>query len=173
MTHPPEFPSGPLEEAPWSESTRDQLIAELEIAPQQIRDAISELSDSQLNILYKNWSIRQIVHHLADSHIHVYIRFKWTLTEERPTIKAYEEADWVSLDDSKTGDIEPSLCLLDGLHMKWVQVLRTLTEDQFDRTFQHPQSGDTVSLWSALNYYPWHTRHHTGQILWLREQRGW
>ncbi len=175
MTTPaPDNPAGPLEAVEQcDESIQADLIAALREAPRQLREAVGELSQSQLDTRYKNWTIRQIVHHLADSHVHSYIRFKWAMTEDNPTIKAYEEGDWVLLDDCVSGAIEPSLALLDGLHSKWAQVLQSMTPQQYERTFVHPQTGETVSLWLALNYYPWHGRHHTGQILWLREQHGW
>jgi uncharacterized damage-inducible protein DinB len=130
-----------------------------------LRKAVNGLSDHQLETKYRNWTIRQIVHHIADSHVNSYIRFKWALTEPTPTIKAYQEADWVELADSRRGDIAPSVQLLEGLHVKWVQLLKLMTDEQFQRSFVHPQTGETVSLWSALNYYPWHCRHHTAQIL--------
>lgn len=171
---PPDDPAGafaPVEE--FGESIKRELIDAIQQAPTRLRTAVAGLMDAQLETRYKNWTIRQIVHHLADSHVHSYIRFKWALTEDNPLIKAYEEGDWVALTDSRQGDIEPSLLLLDGLHAKWTQALTAMTQEQFARTFRHPQSGETVSLWTALNYYPWHARHHTGQILWLRNEHGW
>jgi hypothetical protein len=171
---PPQHPVGPFAPAKsYDEETRRKLVDTIQQAPRELRNAVADLSDSQLETRYKNWSVRQIVHHLADSHVHSYIRFKWALTEEHPTIKAYEEGDWVMLEDSKQGDIQPSLALLDGLHRKWVQVLSTMTQEQFSRTFHHPQTGQNVALWTALTYYEWHCRHHTGQILWLRKRHNW
>ena len=170
----PDNPAGefrPIEK--YDEDSRNELAGVLREAPERLRDAVNGLSDSQLETKYRNWTIRQITHHLADSHVHSYIRFKWTLTEDQPTIKAYEEADWVQVEDCKSGAVEPALMLLDGLHAKWVQAIDSMTQEQFARSFVHPQSGETVSLWTALNYYPWHCRHHTGQILWLREKNGW
>jgi hypothetical protein len=105
--------------------------------------------------------------------VNSYVRFKWTLTEEVPTIKAYDDGRWAALEDSRTGDVQAPLALLEGLHARWVQLLRVLTEEQFARAFLHPETGQTVSLNAALCYYAWHCRHHTAQILWLREQRGW
>ena len=102
-----------------------------------------------------------------------YIRFKWTLTEERPTIKAYDEGRWAALDDSRQGDIRAPLGLLDGLHARWVQLMRSLSEAQFARSFVHPETTEVVTLDAALSYYAWHGRHHMGQIRWLREQNGW
>ena len=168
---PPDNPVGPFEpQAEYSDETRDQLIDVLRQAPANLRAAVAGLTDEQLDTKYRNWTIRQIVHHLADSHVQSYIRFKWTQTEDHPTIKADEEADWVALPDAAAGDIAPALALYEAMHQRWLQSLLTMTEPDFARTFHHPQSDETVTLWQALNYYPWHSRHHTGQILWLREQ---
>ncbi len=171
---PPKYPVGEFESlATFSADDRDRLVESIALAPAKLSQAVADLSDSQLDTRYRNWTVRQIVHHIADSHVHSYIRFKWALTENNPTIKAYEEADWVLLDDSARGDVRPALALLEGLHAKWVQLLKLMSEDQFARTFVHPQTGETVDLWTTLNYYPWHAEHHTGQIIWLREQRQW
>ena len=105
--------------------------------------------------------------------MNAYVRFKWALTEEQPTIKAYDEGRWAQLEDSRTGDVRAPLALLEGLHARWVQLLRSLTEAQFGRSFFHPETGQTVRLSAALCYYAWHCRHHTAQVRWLREQRGW
>ena len=148
---------------------RIEKLDALRTAPARLKQAVQGLSDTQLETRYKNWTIRQIVHHVADSHVHSYIRFKWSLTENNPTIKAYEEADWVALDDCTQGDIAPPLALLAGLHLKWVQTIDCMSESQMRRTFVHPQTGERVPLWSALQYYAWHGQHHTAQIQWLRE----
>jgi len=170
----PQNPAGPFKAEPvLGHERRSQLIAEIEGAPADLRTAVSRLSEEQLDTRYRNWSIRQIVHHLADSHVNSYIRFKWTLTEERPTIKAYDEGRWAALDDSRQGDIRAPLGLLDGLHARWVQLMRSLSEAQFARSFVHPETTEVVTLDAALSYYAWHGRHHTGQIRWLREQNGW
>ena len=170
---PPDHPAGAFEPvAVYDEQTKAKLIESIDQAPAQLRAAVAGLSPSQLNTRYKNWTIRQIAHHIADSHLHSIIRFKWALTEDNPTIKAYEEGDWVELVDAKHGDLEPSLQLLEGLHAKWVQVLESMPPGQFERTFHHPQSGQDVSLWLALNSYAWHGRHHIGQIWWLRQRDG-
>lgn len=169
MQIPPDNPAGPFEfEEAYSDQVRAELTDSIAEAPSQLRSATDGLSDSQLDTRYKNWTIRQITHHLADSHLHSIIRFKWTLTEDQPTIKAYEEADWVQLKDCKAGAIEPALLMYEGLHAKWVQLLESMTEQQFARSFNHPQTGDSVSLWYALNYYAWHGRHHAEQINWRR-----
>ena len=171
---PPANPAGEFKLAPdYSDGVRTTLTSTIADAPTRLRSATNGLSTSQLDTPYKNWTIRQITYHLADSHLHSIIRFKWTLTEDHPTIKAYEEADWVELDDCKQGDIEPALAMYEGLHMKWVQLLQSMSADQFSRTFLHPQSGESVSLWFAINYYAWHGRHHVAQIDWLRTRNGW
>jgi uncharacterized damage-inducible protein DinB len=174
VKNPPATPGGPFELVEqYSADHLEKLIKEIGHAPTNLRAAVSSLDDAQLDSPYRNWTLRQITHHIADSHLHSVIRFKWALTEDQPTIKAYEEADWVELADCKHGDVEPALALLDGLHAKWVQILRSMKPEQFERTFFHPQSRETVRLWSAVNYYAWHGRHHTAQILWVREQKGW
>jgi DinB superfamily len=171
---PPDNPAGPIEPiAKYDEQVRTRLTEIIRDAPANLRQAVTRLADAQLDTLYKNWTIRQIVHHIADSHLHSIVRFKWTLTEDHPTIKAYAEGDWVQLADAKAGELEPALLLLAGLHAKWVQVLQSMTAPQFGRTFHHPQSGQSVSLWLALNNYAWHGRHHTAQILWLRKHHDW
>ena len=173
-TTPPDNPAGPfIPVEQYCETTKLQLIESIRVAPARIKQAVSGLDQIQLATRYKNWTIRQITHHIADSHLHSIIRFKWALTEDHPTIKAYEEADWVQLADACTGNLAPSLLLLEGLHAKWVQVLESMTQDQFARSFLHPQSGASVSLWTALNSYAWHGQHHTAQILWLRQTHAW
>src|SRR5215469_6229183 len=128
----PQYPAGPLEpEDEYGPRRRAELIAVLEGAPAALRRAVAGLSEGQLDTRYRNWTVRQIVHHLADSHVNSYVRFKWALTEERPTIKAYDEGRWAALEDSRTGDIRAPLALLEGLHRRWVQLLRSMTEQQF------------------------------------------
>ena len=170
----PQYPAGPLEpEDDYGPQRRGELIAVLEGAPAALRCAAAGLSEDQLDTRYRNWTVRQIVHHVADSHVNSYIRFKWALTEERPTIKAYDEGRWAALADSRAGDVRPPLALLEGLHARWVQLLRSMSAEQFARSFVHPETGKSILLSEALAYYAWHGRHHTGQIAWLRQQNGW
>ena len=167
-------PAGPfVAETDCGRQRREELIAIIENAPMALRQAVAGLADAQLDTRYRSWTIRQIVHHIADSHVNSYVRFKWALTEELPTIKAYDEAKWVALEDSRCGDIEPALALMSGLHQRWTQLLAAMTDEQFRRAFKHPESGKNINLQEALCYYAWHCRHHTGQILWLRQQLGW
>jgi hypothetical protein len=170
----PRNPAGAfVPEENYGSQRRDEFIAVIETAPAALRKEVAGLSEDQLDTRYRNWTIRQIVHHLADSHVNSYIRFKLALTEELPTIKPYDEGRWAALEDARTGDVQAPLALLEGLHAGWVQLLRTLTDEQFSRAFLHPETGQTVSLSAALCSYAWHCRHHTAQITWLRGQRGW
>ena len=170
----PQNPAGAyVPEEDYGPRRRDDLIAELADAPAALRRVVADLSEGRLDTRYRNWTVRQIVHHLADSHVNSYVRFKWALTEERPTIKAYHEDRWAALADARAGDLDAPLALFEALHARWVQLLRVLSEEQFARSFLHPETGAMVSLRAALAYYAWHCRHHTGQIAWLRARQGW
>lgn len=153
---------------------RAQWLAELEALPAQLRQAVEGLSDEQLDTPYRpgGWTIRQVVHHLPDSHLNSYIRFRFALTEETPLIKPYDEATWAELTDAKSAPVNLSLTLLESLHARWVILLRSLNDAQFARTFRRPDSGD-VRLDTALGLYAWHGRHHVGHILNLRKRKGW
>ena len=141
-------------------------IDEIEHLPQQIRDVVVGLHDKQLDTPYRpgGWTIRQVIHHLPDSHMNSYIRFRWTLTEEKPTIKAYHEDRWAELQDAKYANIEISLILLEALHIRWVLLLRSLTLEQMHRTFIHPDTGKERSLDELVGVYAWHGKHHLAHI---------
>jgi len=168
----PQFPVGPfVPEDNYGPQRREEVIAEVVHAPAALRTSVRGLAPTQLEARYRNWTIRQIVHHIADSHLNAFIRFKLALTEDRPTIKPYDEGRWVTLDDSRVADIEPTLALLEALHTRWVGVLRAMTPEQFARTYFHPEAREEVTLAEALSNYAWHGRHHTAQILWVRRHR--
>ena len=169
---PPQNPAGVFvpEDHPDSRR-RSELIALIEAAPVALSDAVAGLRDDQLGQKYRNWTIRQIVHHLADSHINAYARFRWALTEDGSTIKPYNESRWAELEDARVGEIRASLAILEGLHARWGGLLRSMTEEQFARSFFHPEMGQSVALDHALNLYAWHGKHHTAQIVWVREHR--
>lgn len=170
MTQPPDNPAGEFEPVDAFDAVlKAELIEVIRAAPTRLREAVLGLSEDTLDTRYRNWTIRQIVHHIADSHIHSYVRFKWTVAEDHPTIKPYAEGDWAVLTDSVTGPVEPSLSLVEGLHGRWTGLLDAMSDDDFGRTFFHPESNEDVSLWHALQYYAWHGRHHTAQIEWLLE----
>src|SRR5499427_6782367 len=143
-------------------------------APTQLRAAIKGLSDSQLDTPYRpeGWTVRQVVHHVPDSHLNAYVRFKLALTEEDPTIKPYAEGRWAELADTKATPVEVSLTLTDSLHDRWVRLLRSLDADDWKRTFRHPELGP-MTLEKTLALYAWHGRHHVAHITELRKQKSW
>ena len=171
---PPAFPAG--EFAPPGEYNGVQkagYVQQLREAPQVIAAVVEGLDDEKLNEVYRNWSIRQIVHHLADSHLNAYIRFKWALTEDVPLIKSYNETKWSEVADARHAAIDASLVLLRGLHDRWADLIMRLDDTQMSRTYFHPEIGDQVSLFEALPSYVWHTNHHVAQIRWLQQKNGW
>ena len=147
------------------------LIAE---TPAKLRAAVGGFSDDHLDMLYRpgGWTVRQVVHHFADSHLNSYTRFRLALTEDEPTIKPYREDRWAELPDARTGPVEVSLRLLECLHARWVALLRSLTEAEWKSTFRHPELG-LISLERNAALYAWHGRHHVAHILSLRERMGW
>ena len=176
MTTDPRFPIGKFEmpTAPLTVAQRAQCIADIAAAPAALRRAVQGLSDSQLDTPYRDggWTVRQLVHHVPDSHLNAYVRFKLALTEDEPAIKTYEEAKWAELADARTGPTEMSLALLDALHERWVAMLRTLAPDDLSRAFRHPQWG-AISLARTLALYAWHGRHHVAHVTALRSRMGW
>lgn len=153
---------------------RAAWIEAIAATPDALRAAVADLAPTQLDTPYRagGWTVRQVVHHLPDSHMNAYIRFRWTLTEDKPIIKTYREALWAELPDGKSGDIEISLNLLDALHRRWVVLLRTLTEEDCRRTCMHPEDGP-MSLDDLMAIYAWHGQHHIAHIQSLRDRRGW
>ena len=154
---------------------RPALIAAIESAPAGLRAAVSDLGPEQLDTPYRDggWTVRQVVHHVPDSHLNAYVRFKWGLTEDEPLIRTYEEKEWATLADTREAPVEVSLHLLDALHERWVVLLRALTDSQWARTIRHPELDATIPLSSLLAMYAWHGRHHIAHITSLRERMGW
>jgi len=138
---------------------------DIKVLPGMLRQAVISLNEKQLDTQYRTggWTLRQVVHHLADSHMNALIRFKLALTEDNPTIKPYEEADWALLSDYHL-PVESSLRILEGIHIRWVALLESFTENEWNRTFIHPASGETVSLKKNLGIYSWHGKHHLAHI---------
>ena len=168
----PQYPAGPYEaDSTYGDARRDEHVTEIAAAPVRLRRAVAGLTGAQLETKYRNWTIRQITHHLADSHLNAYVRFKLALTEDRPTIKPYQEGAWAELADARAAEIEATLPLLEGLHARWVSLLRAMTPEQYARTYFHPEGSTIVPLFEALGHYAWHGRHHTAQILWVRRER--
>jgi hypothetical protein len=152
---------------------RATRIADIAATPANLRAAVAQLNDKQLDTPYRpeGWTVRQVAHHVPDSHMNAYVRVKLALTENEPTIKPYEEADWAKLQDSKL-PVEPSLALLENLHTRWVVLLNSLDDSQWTRKFLHPAMGP-VTLDQTLEIYSWHGRHHVAHITALRARNGW
>ncbi len=150
-----------------------QFLDDIEQTPARLREAVRGLSDAQLDTPYRNggWTIRQVVHHVPDSHMNAYIRFKLALTEDDPTIKPYMEDRWAELPDSRQ-PIENSLAMLDSLHRRWMVVLRNMNDADWKRTFRHPALGP-MTLDKTLALYAWHGHHHVAHVTSLREKMGW
>lgn len=153
---------------------RARHIRDIEDLPAKLREAVAGLDPRHLDIPYREggWTIRQIVHHVPESHMNSYIRFKLALTEENPTVKPYDEALWAKLPDASTAPIELSLNLADALHQRWVIVLRSMTDGEFERTYYHPENG-THKLDAIVGLYAWHGRHHAAQIVATRKYYSW
>jgi hypothetical protein len=153
---------------------RTQAIDAIAAVPAALRAAVHRLTQPQLDTPYRpeGWTVRQVVHHLPDSHMNAYIRFKLALTESTPPIKPYDEAAWARLDDSRTTPIETSLVLLESLHDRWVRVLRAMSPSDFARPLEHPERGE-MTLDEMLTLYEWHGRHHIAHIVSLSERSGW
>jgi uncharacterized damage-inducible protein DinB len=149
-------------------------IQTLRLLPERLRAALSGLSDSQLDTPYRDggWTLRQVVHHVADSHAVCLMRFKLALTEDWPTINPYDEAAWANLADSRLLPVDVSVSLIDALHGRWVALLESLTEQDFHKGFVHPERG-RLDLATTLAIYDWHSRHHTAHITSLRARQGW
>ncbi|AII50456.1 YfiT family bacillithiol transferase [Hymenobacter sp. APR13] len=164
-----------LPEAPLDHGRRTAYIAHLATLPDQVRAAVAGLTPAQLDTPYRpgGWTVRQLVHHLPDSHLNAYTRCRLALTEDNPTIKPYDEAAWAELPDVEATPPAVSLALLEALHIRWVRLLRNLTEAQWQRTFHHPDSGCNFTLDQALALYSWHSRHHLAHITELRRREQW
>ncbi|MGB0931345.1 MAG: YfiT family bacillithiol transferase [Chitinophagales bacterium] len=155
-------------------SSIEQYIQEIESLPEQISEAVTGLSDLQLDTPYREggWSVRQVVHHLTDSHLNSYIRFKWALTEDMPIIKAYNEQTWAMLPDYKA-PVDISVHLLKSLHQRWVILLKSMTPEQLKLKFVHPETNAKIPLDINTALYAWHGKHHLAHIEGLKERKGW
>lgn len=158
-----------------TDEVKEDWISVLEHFPTRLELLVKDLTDKQLDTPYREggWSIRQVVHHCSDSHHHSYIRFKWALTENNPTIKAYNEAKWAELFDTKTSPIDISILHLKAVHAKLVNLLKGLSDTDLERTFFHPESQKTVVLRENIGIYAWHCNHHYEHINQLLIRKGW
>ena len=174
--HDPRYPIGPFERPDiLSADERRARIEEIAAAPARLRAAVRGLDDAQLDTPYREggWTLRQVAHHVPESHMNGYIRFKLALTEDAPLVKPYDEAAWAKTPDVGLTPVETSLVLLESLHERWAILLRTLHDEQFRRTVSHPEHTGMLTVDSLLALYAWHGRHHVAHITSLREQRGW
>jgi hypothetical protein len=175
MTDDLRYPIGPEPPMPpVTPGVRDANISIIAALPQEVRAAVEGLTQERLDTPYRpqGWTVRQVVHHLADSHLNGYVRLKLALTEQAPTIKPYDEALWARLEDSRM-PLEPSLAILDGLHERWAAIYRTMREEDFARTFDHPERAERLTLDRHLHIYAWHSRHHLAHITNLRRREQW
>jgi len=175
MTDDIRYPVGPCAWPPEvTAEEKRRHIRDISEMPAKLREAVASLAPHHLDIPYRDggWSIRQIVHHIPESHMHSYTRFKLALTEDQPTIKPYDEKLWAEMPDSRSAPVEMSLALTEALHQRWTIVLQNLQDADFERTLFHPELG-TLKLKSLLAGYGWHSRHHVAQILAARRRMGW
>jgi uncharacterized damage-inducible protein DinB len=170
------YPVGKFDfDAPIADSDIPKLIAAIAEAPGALRGAVAGLSPDQLATPYRpgGWTVKQVAHHVPDSHMNAYTRFKLALTEDEPTIKPYNEAAWAELPDSRKVPIDVSLDLLDALHLRWVALLRSMDPADFGRGLRHPEHGRVLTLKQMLGLYAWHGRHHVAHITSLKKREGW
>jgi uncharacterized damage-inducible protein DinB len=169
------FPIGKFTyDGPLTDEQKRTSLDQISETPAKLRAAIKGLTEAQIDTPYRpgGWTVRQVIHHMPDSHLNAYVRFKLALTEDEPTIKPYAEARWAELSDTKSTPVEVSLTLLESLHDRWVRLLRSLTPEDWKRTFRHPEMGP-MTLEKTLALYAWHGPHHVAHVTALRERNGW
>ena len=171
------YPIGPFKAHAKDRTTAEEkaaLMDEIEAAPARLRAAVAGLDDTQLDTPYRKdgWTVRQVVHHVVDSHVNAYVRFRWALTEDAPLIKPYEEKEWARLPDAMSSPVAVSLDLLDSLHTRWLILLRAMTPEDFARRWASPDLGE-LRVDVMLQLYGWHGKHHVAHSTALREREGW
>lgn len=169
------YPIGKYEPQPFSQQQKVEWFADIQYLPNELEASILNLDEFQLDTPYRDggWTLRQVVHHVADSHINALIRFKLCLTEDNPTIKPYLENEWAKLDDVKTIPINISITILFGIHQRWLATIKNVKDEDWSRTVVHPEHNKQMTLWYLLGMYAWHGKHHTAHIKMLREERNW
>ena len=160
------YPIGEYEPQPFSEMQKEKWLLDLQFLPQDVEHALLNLDEAHLNEPYRTggWSIQQLVHHIADSHLNAYLRFKLGLTEDNPTIKPYLQDEWVKLNDIHSVPINVSTTILHGIHLRLHATIKSLSEEQWQRTIVHPDKEKPITLWHLLGMYVWHGKHHVAQI---------
>lgn len=169
------YPVGEYTPKPFSKEQKEEWLADIKFLPQALENAIHNLDEQQLQTPYREggWAVHQLVHHVADSHINAYVRFKLGYTEDNPTIRPYEEKLWAQTSDVKNLPVNISITLLYALHERWYEFLNHFTDDDWQRTVYHPEHQKQFTLWHLLGMYAWHCRHHTAHITALRERNNW
>jgi uncharacterized damage-inducible protein DinB len=169
------YPIGKYEPQPYSEEQKNRWLSDLKFLPDDLERAVQNLDEHQLNTPYREggWTVKQVVHHVADSHMNALIRFKLGLTEDNPTIKPYDEAAWAKLNDVDTVPINISLTILHGMHLRLVETIKHLSDEQWQRTLVHPEYQKQMTLWYLLGNYAWHGKHHVAHIISLKERNNW
>jgi hypothetical protein len=169
------YPIGKYVPQPFSPKQLQDWLIDITFLPQHLENAILNLDEEQINTPYRpqGWTVKELVHHVADSHMNAYIRFKLGLTEDNPTIKPYDEVAWATLVDSQNLAVNISLTLLHALHVRWIELLKAISTNDWNRTVYHPENKNNLSLWHLLGTYAWHSRHHVAHITSLRERMNW
>ena len=174
------YPLGKASDQPFSkdgfnENVKASYLLDIQQCPALFEGAISNLDEQQLNVPYREggWTVKQLIHHVADSHMNAYMRFKLGLTEDNPTIKTYEEAAWAELSDTKNLPVNISLTLLHALHLRLHELLKNITEADWNKTIYHPEHKKSMTLWDLLKTYSWHGKHHVAHITALRQRNNW
>ncbi|MEP6615375.1 MAG: YfiT family bacillithiol transferase [Ginsengibacter sp.] len=175
------YPIGKVEEQPnsnvsgFDEGVKSIYLKEIEMCPALLENSILNLDEVELDTPYRpgGWTVKQVIHHVADSHMNAYIRFKLALTEDNPTIKPYDEASWAELSDAHNLPMNISLTLLHALHARWVEIMRNMKEAEWMRTVFHPEQKRELTLWQMLRSYAWHGKHHVAHVTSLKERMGW
>ena len=175
MSEDLKYPIGKYEAQPFSDKQLQQWLIDIQNLPQHLENAIINLDAAQLDTVYREggWMVKQVVHHVADSHMNAYMRFKLGLTESNPTIKPYDEVLWAALKDSLELPVNISLTLLHALHSRWYYLLKNLSQADLQKTVFHPEQKKEITLWHLLGMYAWHGRHHVAHIVTLRERMKW
>jgi uncharacterized damage-inducible protein DinB len=169
------YPIGTFIEQPYSEEELRDRLLDIRFAAQSLELAVNNLDEFQLNTAYREggWTVKQVVHHLADSHMNAFIRCKLAITEDNPTIKPYDQNTWVNTPDATNVPINVSITLLHALHIRWHELFKNLNEQDFQRSVMHPEYKRQMTLWFILGLYAWHGKHHTAQIQSLRDRMNW
>jgi hypothetical protein len=175
MTIDARYPTGKYEPRPFSAAQKTEWLNDIRNLPQLLEDAVLNLDHAQLSTPYREggWTIHQLVHHVADSHINAYCRFRLGLTEDNPVIRPYQEKLWAELDDVKILPVNISITLLHALHTRWYESLKSVPDIVWERTVFHPEHKKSFSLWHLLGMYAWHGKHHVAHITGLRDRNHW